>query len=194
MASHLFNPLPHSKVDQPDVPPRHDSIRIDTQVQEGPVRAVELDWPRPCGAEVNFLGRTREQTHATFGPLQRLEYEVYQPMAERLLARMAEEEADRVGALAVRLVHARGAVAPGEASVVVQVATPHRSEAFDACRRLIDRIKHELPVWKHEVWARGRTFVEGCCAHAGSARREAPSPKTERTPGDGGPPTRGGRR
>lgn len=142
-------------------PPPH----IETGLTEGPVRQVELDWPGPCGAEAVFLGRTRRERHPEFGPLLRLEYEVYAPMAEHLLAEAARDAAERHGALAVRCRHAFGAVGPGEASVVIQVATGHRGEAFTACRQLIDRIKHELPIWKTEVWAGGRTRVQGCCAH-----------------------------
>lgn len=136
-----------------------------TSVCEGPVDAVALDFPGDCGAETVFIGRTRREAHAQFGGLLRLEYEVYEPMASRLMERMARDAAARWPVRAVRLVHSRGAVLPGQASVVVQVATPHRGEGFLACRYLIDRIKHELPIWKHEVWERGRTFVEGCCVH-----------------------------
>ena len=139
--------------------------QIQTSVVEGPVAVAALDWPGPCGAEAMFVGRTREEDHPEFGPLKELDYEVYGPMAEALLRQAAEDAAAAHGALAVRVVHSCGMVAPGEASVVIQVATPHRAEAFVACRELIDRIKHELPVWKTEIWARGRTRVQGCCAH-----------------------------
>jgi molybdopterin synthase catalytic subunit len=137
-----------------------------TSLHPGPVSAEALDWPTDCGAESVFLGRTRRETHPQFGPLIRLEYEVYEPMAAKLMRTMAEEAAQRWGCRIVRIVHAQGVVPPGQASVVIQVGTPHRSEAFAACRHLIDRIKHELPIWKREIWERGETFVEGCCAHS----------------------------
>ncbi|MCE9590614.1 MAG: molybdenum cofactor biosynthesis protein MoaE [Planctomycetes bacterium] len=124
-----------------------------------------MDWPADCGAESVFLGRTRRETHPELGALIRLEYEVYAPMAESLLREMAGAAAQRWGCRAVRITHASGVVNPGEASIVIQVATPHRGEAFEACRYLIDRVKHELPVWKREIWERGTTFVKGCCAH-----------------------------
>lgn len=129
-----------------------------------PVAAVALPWPEDCGAESVFLGRTRVETHAELGKLIRLEYEAYAPMVERLLGEMARDAALRWPCRAVRIVHASGPVLPGQASVVIQTATPHRREAFAACRHLIDRIKHELPVWKREIWEHGTTFVEGCCA------------------------------
>ena len=138
---------------------------IDTRVVDGPVSLGELDWPGDCGAEAVFVGRTRDEVHEQFGPLIRLEYEIFEPMALKLMRALADEAAARFGCRTVRIVHAKGVVPPGAASVGIQVATPHRGEAFAACRMLIDRIKHELPIWKREIWERGETFVEGCCAH-----------------------------
>ncbi len=145
---------------------------IDIAITEGPVETVPLNWPGPCGAESVFLGRTREETHDTFGALEYLEYEVFEPMALKVLQEMCDEAASRFGCHAIRLAHSKGRVDPGQASVVIQVATPHRSESFDACRYLIDRLKHDLPVWKVEQWRDGRTRVEGCCA-PGAVRRES---------------------
>jgi molybdopterin synthase catalytic subunit len=143
-----------------------------TALHDGPVSADNLDWPTDCGAESVFLGRTRRESHPQFGQLLRLEYEVYGPMADKLMRAMAEEAVNRWGCRLVRIAHAQGVVPPGQASVVIQVGTPHRSEAFAACRYLIDRIKHELPIWKREVWERGTTFVEGCCAHSSDTHTE----------------------
>lgn len=138
---------------------------IEVGLNDGPVEISKLQWPGECGAEGIFLGRTRRETHGSLGELIRLEYEVYEPMAQKLLHDMATAAARRFDAKAVRIVHASGPVAPGEASVVIQVATPHRGESFAAARYLIDRLKHELPIWKREIWEHGETFVEGCCAH-----------------------------
>ncbi len=142
-----------------------DGPLISASLCQGPAVLAALDWPADCGAESVFLGRTRRESHPQFGNLLHLEYECYAPMAQKLLIDMAQDAAARWGCKAVRIVHAVGRVDLGQASVVIQVATPHRDEAFTACRYLIDRIKHELPIWKREVWERGSTFVEGCCAH-----------------------------
>lgn len=142
-----------------------DAIHIETGLVAGPVAVTSMSWPGDCGAESIFVGRTRAETHGELGALLRLEYEVYAPMAEKLMDAMARETAEKYDGRAVRMMHANGPVGLGEASVVIQVATPHRGEAFSACRYLIDRLKHELPIWKHEIWEHGRTFVEGCCAH-----------------------------
>lgn len=154
------------------------SIDIDTALVNSPVTIAALTWPGDCGAEDIFVGRTRIETHEDFGPLIRLEYEVFEPMAAKLMDTMARDAVAQFGCRAVRIVHAQGAVAPGEASVVIQVATPHRSESFAACRYLIDRLKHELPIWKREIWQRGETYVEGCCAHHPDDRKVVPPSET----------------
>lgn len=145
---------------------------IEVAVHQGSISIATLPWPESCGAEAVFLGRTRCETHEKFGELIRLEYEVFEPMAVKLLHAMCEEAATRFDCRHIRIVHAQGVVVPGEASVVIQVATPHRGEAFTACRYLIDRLKHELPIWKREIWERGETYVEGCCAHHPEDRKE----------------------
>ncbi|MEX0775297.1 MAG: molybdenum cofactor biosynthesis protein MoaE [Phycisphaeraceae bacterium] len=149
------------------------SPRIHAGLHDGPVSLAALDWAAlgECGAEACFLGRTRAEIHPQFGALQRLEYEAYGPMAARLLDEMARTAALQWGAHAVRLVHASGIVPVGEPSIVIQVATPHRAEAFGACRDLIERIKHELPIWKREIWEHGTTFVEGCCVKSENSHR-----------------------
>ncbi len=134
---------------------------IDAGIQDGPVDFVTLDFPASCGGEAVFLGRTRADAHVQFGKLVKLEYEVYRPMAVKLLEKMAQDAAAKWGIKMVRVVHASGAVPLGQASVVIQVASPHRGEAFEACRYLIDRLKRELPVWKRETWECGETFVPG---------------------------------
>jgi molybdopterin synthase catalytic subunit len=149
------------------------AVKIDVGLSPGPVAEVVMDWPDACGAEVVFLGRTRRERHEKYGALVRLEYEAYGPMVEKLLGEMARDAAAKWDCYAVRMLHAHGPVLPGEASIVIQVATPHRSEAFLAGKYLIDRVKHELPVWKREVWERGTTFVEGCCVSSGRTRHES---------------------
>lgn len=139
---------------------------IEVNLQSGPVSVTHLDWPKACGAEAVFAGRTRHENHRQFGILKRLEYEVYAPMAKKILMEIALETTRQFGCQSVRLVHAQGPILPGEASVVVQIATPHRKEAFSACRHAIDQIKQRLPIWKHEIWENGRTFSQGCCVHS----------------------------
>jgi len=149
-----------------DHPPTDRPPQIETDLQTGPVSIEPLDWPADCGAEACFLGRTRSEVHPEMGALQRLEYEVYEPMVRSRMRQLAQEAAARFDCRRVRMVHAMGPVQIGQASVVIQVAAPHRGEAFAACRHLIDTLKHDLPIWKREIWQHGETFVEGCCAQS----------------------------
>ena len=61
----------------------------------------------------------------------------------------------------VRLVHRLGRLEIGEASVAVAVTSPHRAEAFAACRYAIDTLKAKVPIWKKELYADGQAWLEG---------------------------------
>lgn len=135
---------------------------VDVQLLRKPVRYVPFEpFPQPAGAECAFLGRTRIETHPEHGPLHRLAYHAYESMADRQLHELAAAAIERYGCLAVRLHHALGEVPAGAASVLVLVVTSHRSEAFGACRFLIDALKQTTPIWKREQWDDGTTWSEG---------------------------------
>lgn len=137
-------------------------ILIDIQLPLHPVRVASIaPFPPEAGAECLFIGRTRGEHHPVHGELRRLVYEAYEPMARDVLRRLAEEAIARHDLRAVRLHHALGPVPTGEASVLVQTAAAHRAEAFAGCRELIDRLKHEAPIWKREEWADGATWSPG---------------------------------
>jgi molybdopterin synthase catalytic subunit len=145
---------------------------IDIELIHGPVQPRPLSpQPTSAGGESIFLGRTRDETHDRHGSLVRLRYEAYEPLARKELADLAAEAAARYGCRAIRVHHAIGDVAPGEASVLVQVACGHREESFAACRFLIDELKQRVPIWKHEIWADGTTWSPG---QAVDARKAAP--------------------
>ena len=76
-------------------------------------------------------------------------------MALRKMAALEEEAGARWPLKRVAVVHRLGDVGIGEASVVVAVSAAHRSEAFEACRFLIDRLKQEVPIWKNEHFSDG---------------------------------------
>jgi MoaE-MoaD fusion protein len=105
------------------------------------------------GAVVTFVGRARD--HADDGrPVVELEYEAFAEMAERTLAELAGEAAERWGA-SVAVVHRTGVVPLGEAAVVIVTAAAHRGAAYEANRHLIEAIKERLPIWKRERFADG---------------------------------------
>jgi len=99
-----------------------------------------------------FVGTVREQDHGR--PVTRLGYSAH-PSAPAELRRVAEKVAASFGAIAVAAVHRVGDLEVGDLAVVVAVACPHRAEAFDACRALIDDLKQTVPIWKHQEFAGG---------------------------------------
>ncbi len=106
-----------------------------------------------AGAVVTFVGTTREFT----GDKQTrfLEYECYQPMAERKLAELESEARRRWPLTECVLIHRTGKLELCEASVLVAVSSPHRKDAFQAAQWLMDSIKQDVPVWKKEHWKDG---------------------------------------
>lgn len=105
------------------------------------------------GALVTFVGRARNR--ADDGrEVVRLAYEAFEPMAASVLAEIALEAEQRWGA-AVAVVHRVGEVPIGDAAVVIVVAAPHRSEAYEANRFIIEAIKERLPIWKREQFPDG---------------------------------------
>ena len=118
-----------------------------------------LQTPKAGGIDL-FVGTTRQWTADK--ETVRLEYDCYEAMALKEMERLAEQVQTRWPVERVCLLHRLGIVPPAEASVVVGVATPHRADAFAACRFLIDTLKQQVPIWKREVYADGSTeWVEG---------------------------------
>jgi len=105
------------------------------------------------GAVVLFMGTVREMT----GDKQtlRLGYDAYPAMAEAKMAELEAQARRRWPLSEVRLVHRLGTLELGEVSVAVAVSSPHRGDAFDAARWLIDTLKEVVPIWKQEHWADG---------------------------------------
>jgi molybdopterin synthase catalytic subunit len=110
-----------------------------------------------AGAIVTFLGTTRR--HNAGRVVTRLEYEAHASMAVREMHRLGEEARRRWGLAGVAMVHRVGVVQLGEVSVAIAVSAPHRAEAFDACRWLIDRLTEMVPIWKKEHYEGGVVWV-----------------------------------
>ncbi|MBI4343299.1 MAG: molybdenum cofactor biosynthesis protein MoaE [Candidatus Omnitrophica bacterium] len=98
------------------------------------------------GASVEFIGIVRREEDGR--PLSALDYEAYEPMAERVISRLVEQAQQRWPLHAVCVRHRVGRVAVGEVAVLIGVRAPHRHEAFEACRFLIEAIKRDVPIWK----------------------------------------------
>lgn len=113
-----------------------------------------------CGAVVLFLGTVRDLTGEQVTVF--LDYEAYPPMAEKKLAEIEAEVRRRWPVGEIAMVHRLGRLGVGEVSVAVAVSTPHRADAFDACRYAIDTLKELVPIWKQENAPDGRSeWVEG---------------------------------
>ncbi|MGC8668569.1 MAG: molybdenum cofactor biosynthesis protein MoaE [Chthonomonadales bacterium] len=110
------------------------------------------------GAVVTFIGQVRNHSHGR--KVAYLEYDAYVPMAEKLIRRLAAEASERWPVDAV-IEHRIGRMEVGEISVAICVGSPHRAEAFEACRWLIDTLKETVPIWKKEVGPDGTYWVEG---------------------------------
>ncbi len=124
---------------------------IDPRLVEGVVAGAEV------GGIVTFSGTVRERARGRV--VVALDYEAYEPVAEKMLARIGDEVHERWGVDRVAIVHRIGRLSVGELSVVIAAAAAHRAAAFDACEYAIDRIKVLVPIWKKEFYADGSYWV-----------------------------------
>ncbi|MCF2529898.1 molybdenum cofactor biosynthesis protein MoaE [Yinghuangia soli] len=115
---------------------------------------------RTAGGTDLFVGTVRD--HDGGKHVTKLEYSAH-PSAEDELRRVAEKVAADFPVRALAAVHRIGSLEIGDIAVIVAVSCPHRGEAFEACRRLIDTLKHEVPIWKHQHFADGTTEWVGAC-------------------------------
>jgi len=105
-----------------------------------------------AGGVVSFTGLVRDSDGGR--DVRELEYEAH-PDAERALTAVAERVLRETGVTAVAVLHRTGLLAIGDVAVVVAASAPHRGEAFEGARRLIDDLKREVPIWKRQVFAEG---------------------------------------
>ncbi len=112
-----------------------------------------------AGALVTFDGRVRN--HSQGRGVLYLYYEAYPEMALRELEKIVGEARRRWELEGVAVTHRLGRLEIGESSVFVAVSSPHRGEAFEACRFVIDTLKSTVPIWKKEYFEDGEVWVEG---------------------------------
>ena len=110
-----------------------------------------------AGAVVTFVGAVRD-TNAGH-TVTRLEYEAYASLATAEMGRILAELAAELPGVRVAVHHRTGSLDVGDAAVVCAASAPHRAEAFDACRRVIDRVKARVPIWKREHGPDGPYWV-----------------------------------
>jgi molybdopterin synthase catalytic subunit len=105
------------------------------------------------GGSVLFVGTVRDLNDGR--PVTALDYTAYGPMAASELQAIVDEAEQRWPGAAVACDHRTGALALGDAAVVVAAAHPHRGAAFDACRFVIEELKQRVPIWKREHYTSG---------------------------------------
>ena len=132
-----------------------------------------------------FIGRVRRQSHGRL--VTGIHYDMFEPLALNVFVRAAEAAIASFGpALKVYVAHAKGRLAIGDLAVIIAVGSPHRDEAFRACREVIETVKHQAPIWKQEHFVDGASaWSEGCtlCGKEHVAMAPTVAPST------GAPPT-----
>ena len=119
--------------------------------------AIKYLQTAEAGALDFFFGVVRDNTNAK--AVEHLEYEAYDAMAIREMQKIADEATRRWNVLRYVIIHRTGNLRIGEVAVLIGVATPHRADAFDACRYIIDTIKQTVPIWKKEFFSDGDVWV-----------------------------------
>jgi molybdopterin synthase catalytic subunit len=136
---------------------------VRAEISEGPIlpqAILDEVGTSKDGAVLLFLGvvRDRHEGRAVKG----LDYEAYREMAEGILLTIGEEARRTFGVEGISMVHRVGSLTVGEVSLAVVVAAPHRAEAYEASRFVLESIKERLPVWKKEHYSTGPArWVDG---------------------------------
>jgi len=114
------------------------------------------------GAVATFAGLTRD--HNGGRRVLWLDYEAYAPLALKTFEEIGAEVAERWPDARLAIHHRTGRVNVGELSVAIAAASPHRADAFSACRYAIERVKQIAPIWKREHFDGGDVWIEGATA------------------------------
>ncbi|MSR29683.1 MAG: molybdenum cofactor biosynthesis protein MoaE [Phycisphaerales bacterium] len=107
------------------------------------------------GATVRFDGIVRRMEPGADGddrPLRALDYETYDPMAQRELLTLAQRTLETHALQRIAAIHSRGRVRVGETSFVLIIEAPHRAQALSAMSSFIDELKRDVPIWKRPIW------------------------------------------
>lgn len=127
-----------------------------------PAAAIEFVSDPGFGGLAVFIGRVRDlnQGRVVTG----ISYDMFDALALNGFERIMQQALAEFGPkLKLYVAHAKGRLAIGELAVVVAAGSPHRDEAFRACRQVIEAVKHTSPIWKREHYQDGSSeWSEGC--------------------------------
>lgn len=119
------------------------------------------DFPE-CGGIGIFIGTVRN--HHEGKAVKALKYTAYTPVSEKMIRQIEKEIQQKFAVAYVRVIHRIGALNIGEKAIIAIAYAAHRREAFAACEEAVERVKHEVPVWKEEFYLDGTSqYVAGCC-------------------------------
>lgn len=119
------------------------------------------DFPE-CGGIGIFIGTVRN--HHEGKAVKALKYTAYAPVSEKMIRQIEQEIQQKFTVAYVRVIHRIGALNIGEKAIIAIAYAAHRREAFAACEEAVERVKHEVPVWKEEFYLDGTSqYVAGCC-------------------------------
>ena len=139
----------------------HDFSRIQASSLSSEIFLPIQAFPE-CGGIASFMGTVRN--HHQGKAVQALCYSAYQPLAEKMIREIEQQIEQQHQVSYARVIHRIGHLAIGESAIIAMVYAGHRREAFAACEDLIERVKHQVTVFKEEFYLDGSSqFVEGCC-------------------------------
>jgi molybdopterin synthase catalytic subunit len=151
------------------------SDRIDLRATALSLDEVVAHVSRPgAGGIATFVGVVRDESDGR--AVTRLDYSAYEAMAKREMTKIADELEKEITGVRLSAIHRVGSLGVGDAAIICAASAPHRGEAFQACRELIDRIKARVPIWKREygpdraAWV---GWVDARCAPDGHEHRAA---------------------
>ncbi|ENU91266.1 MULTISPECIES: molybdenum cofactor biosynthesis protein MoaE [Acinetobacter] len=115
-----------------------------------------------CGGIGVFIGTVRN--HHEGRNVRALKYTAYKPIAEKMIREIEQEVKNKYGVSYIHVIHRIGSLDIGGKAIIAVAYAPHRKEAFMACEEAVERVKHEVPVWKEEFYTDGTSeYVAGCC-------------------------------
>lgn len=155
------------------------AIRVDVRQERLSIdEAVALVAHPGAGAVAVFLGTVRDTNDGD--RVTKLEYEAYAAMARAEMNRIRAEVEAEIADTRVAALHRIGELSIGDIAVVCAASAPHRSEAFGACRLMIDRIKERVPIWKREHGAGGPHWIGWVDARSTSGHEAKPREESDR--------------
>lgn len=149
----------------------HEFSRVQDQALSLESFAPIQDFPE-CGGVDIFIGTVRN--HHEGKAVKALKYTSYTPVAEKMIREIEQQIKEKHQVSYVRVMHRIGYLDVSETAIIAIAYAAHRREAFQACEEAVERVKHEVPIWKEEFFMDGTSqYVEGCCIRKDTVETDA---------------------